>query len=189
MKKLETMQFGERQQRLSFPSDKRAMVLLNERVITIPASEEEGMEREEQTVYEYDGMFVDVAMPTEEAVLNSVKEMKISELMEYDSSVNVNEFTYSGTKMWLNKAIRNWLLMRYNAEQAKGIETTNLWYNGVEYTLNIADGISMLYTIERYASMCYDNTQTHMKAISELKTIEKVVAYDYTKNYPDKLVF
>lgn len=174
---------------LTFPSEKRAMVLLNERVVTIPASEEEGMEREEQTVYEYDGMFLDVEMPTEAAVLEQVKRMKIAGLMAYDSSVNVNEFTYNGTKMWLDKATRNWLLMRFNAEQAKGIETTNLWYNGVEYTINIADGISMLYTIERYASMCYDNTQTHKKAISELKTIEEVVAYDYTKNYPDKLVF
>lgn len=189
MKNLETMQFGERQQRMSFPSDKRALLLLNENVITIPASKEEGMEREEQTIYEYDGMFLDVVMPTEEAVLNSVKEMKISELMEYDSSVNVNEFTYKGVKMWLDKATRNGLLMRFNAEQAQSIETTNLWHNGVEYALNVADGISMLYAIERYASMCYDNTQIHNKAISELKTIEKVVAYDYTKGYPDKLVF
>ncbi len=186
---MNTMQFGERKPMLTFPSDKRVMVLLNERVVTIPASEEEGMEREKQTVYEYDGMFVDVAMPTEEAVLNSVKALKTDELMEYDSSVNVNEFTYGGTKMWLDKATRNGLMMRFNAEQAQNIETTSLWYNGVAYMLNVANGISMLYAIERYASECYDNTQTHKKAIYELKTIEKVVAYDYTKNYPDKLVF
>lgn len=188
MKNLETMQFGERQQRVSFPSDKRALLLLNEKVVTIPASEEEGMEREEQTVYEYDGMFLDVSSPNESSVLSKVKELKTSDLIVYDSSEDVNQFTYRDVKMWLDKATRNGLLMRFNAEKAQGIEITTLWYDGIEYTLNVEDGISMLYAIELYASKSYDNTQKHMNAILGLTTIEDVVSYDYTVGYPDKLV-
>ena len=90
--------------------------------------------------------------------------------------------------MWLDKATRNGLLMRFNAEKAQGIETTTLWYDGIEYTLRVEDGISMLYAIELYASKSYDNTQKHMNAISELATIEEVISYDYTVGYPDKLV-
>ena len=188
MKELSTMQFSERQQKLTFPSEKRALLLLNERVLTIPASEEEGMEREEQTVYEYDGMFLDVSNPNEDSVLSAVKELKISDLMVYDSSEDVNQFTYQGVKMWLDKATRNGLLMRFNAEKAQGIEITTLWYDGIEYTLRVEDGISMLYAIELYASKSYDNTQKHMNAISELDTLEEVISYDYTVGYSDKLV-
>ena len=188
MKELSTMQFSVRPERLSYPSEKRALLLLNERVVTIPASEEEGMEREKQTVYEYDGMFLDVSSPNESSVLSKVKELKISDLMVYDSSGNVNQFTYQGVKMWLDKATRNGLLMRFNAEKAQGIKTTTLWYDGVEYTLRVEDGISMLYAIELYASKSYDNTQKHMNAISELATSEEVISYDYEVGYPDKLV-
>lgn len=189
MKNLETMQFGERQERLSFPSEKRALLLLNEKVVTIHAIEDDGMKQEEQTLYEYDGMFLDVESPNEASVLAKVKELKMAELMSYDSSEHVNQFTFSGVNMWLDKATRNGLMMRFNAEKSKQLTSTSLWYGNYSFSLDIGTGISMLYAIELYASECYDNTQRHRKAIYDCTTIEDVVTYNYTVGYPEKLVF
>ena len=186
---MNTMQFGERKPMLTFPSEKRAMVLLNERVVTIPASEEEGMEREEQTVYEYDGMFLDVEMPTEASVLEQVKRMKIAGLMAYDSSDSVNSFLLNGRKMWLDKATRVGLSLRFAAEQESGASDTTLWMGGSPYSLNITQAVAMLNATERYASQCYDRTQKHLASIDLLGSIADVVAYDFTTGYPEKPVF
>jgi hypothetical protein len=47
----------------------------------------------------------------------------------------------------------------------------------------------MLNAIELYASACYDNTQSHIAAIKDLKTVEEIDAYDYRVGYPEKLHF
>ena len=47
----------------------------------------------------------------------------------------------------------------------------------------------MLYEIEVYASACYDNTARHKANVSALDSADKVMAYDYTTGYPDKLSF
>ena len=47
----------------------------------------------------------------------------------------------------------------------------------------------MLYSIELYASACYDNTQKHKANIDKLETIEDVEAYDFTTDYPEYLNF
>lgn len=107
----------------------------------------------------------------------------------YDVSSNVNSFYYGEHAMWLDKATRSGLLLRFSAEKAQGLVTTSLWYNGISYPLNVDVAIQMLYAIELYASACYDNTQRHLAAINKLKSIEEVEAYDYTMGYPSKLSF
>lgn len=190
---MNTMQFGERQPMVSFPSDRRALVLLNERQVKIyehVLNDEFEEEQKERTVYEYDGLFLDVAAPNRASVLSALKQKQLEELKKYDSSDKVNRIIFRGEKIWLDKATRNGLLMRLNAEKQAGIKTTTLWYgNSKSYTLNVEDAITMLYAIERYASQCYDNTQRHAKAISELFTEEEMYNYDFTTGYPEVLVF
>lgn len=108
---------------------------------------------------------------------------------KYDVSSNVNAFYYGDRVMWLDKSTRAGLLLRFQAEKARDLVTTSLWYNGVSYPLNVDVAIQMLYAIELYASACYDNTQRHLAAIAKLKTIEEVEAYDYKAGYPEKLRF
>lgn len=190
---MNTMQFGERQPMVSFPSERRALVLLNERQVKIyehVLNDEFEEEQKERTVYEYDGMFLDVAAPSAASVLSALKQKQLDELKVYDSSDKVNRIIFRGEQIWLDKATRNGLLMRLSAEQQAGIKTTTLWYgNSKSYTLDVEDAVTMLYAIERYASQCYDNTQRHHKAITGLATIEEVVDYDYTTGYPEILVF
>lgn len=121
--------------------------------------------------------------------LETAKESKIEEIIEYDKSRSVNEFLFSGVPMWLDKETRGGLRIRLEAEQALGKTDTTLWYGLTPVPLKIADGLKMLVALEVYASACYDTTAQHKANVDALTTIEDVNAYDYTTNpsYPKKL--
>lgn len=89
--------------------------------------------------------------------------------------------------MWLDRSSRTSLMARFNAEQAKGAEVTNLWYEGMNMILPIKNAIDMLLDLEIYASQCFDNTQKHLYNVKQLKNVDAVIAYDYTVGYPEKL--
>ena len=126
-----------------------------------------------------------VIVPT----LEEIKVQKVEEILAYDSSEAVNEFTIGGQSVWLDKATRAGLLLRFEAESKVGREETTLWNEGVSYTLPLAQAQQMLIALELYASECYDNTQRHLAEVAKLDTIEAVEAYDYTIGYPAKLAF
>ena len=127
--------------------------------------------------------------PTEEQKLNRAKSDKKREIEHYDSSNAVNEFTINGITVWLDKATRAGLKLRFEAEVAVGNTDTILWYNNTKFPLSLDSAIQMLYLIEIYASACYDNTQVHLANIELLNTISDIEAYDYTTGYPTKLAF
>lgn len=130
-----------------------------------------------------------VVEPTAEELLKMEKEHLKDRINNYDTSDKVNQFYVKGIPMWLDKATRAGLLLRFQAEQATGVEDTALWYEGMQFPLKVSDAIAMLYAIEMYASACYDNTQRHLAAIKELQTIEEIESYDYKAGYPEKLRF
>lgn len=121
--------------------------------------------------------------------LLEAKRGKLKEIEKYDTSSAVNLFYYQTMPMWLDKATRAGLLLRFQAEKARAIITTTLWYEGVSVNLNVDDAISMLYAIELYASACYDNTQQHLANVNAMTSVEEIEAYDYKVGYPDKLNF
>ena len=121
--------------------------------------------------------------------LQTIKEGVIVSILAYDSSNAVNEFSIGGVPMWLDKATRAGLLLRFEAESKVGREHTTLWNEGVSYTLPLADAMQMLIALELYASECYDNTQRHLAEVAKLESIAEVEAYDYTIGYPAKLAF
>lgn len=127
--------------------------------------------------------------PTEEELLSRAKRNKVREVGAYDTSEEVNIFYMQGQPMWLDFEDRSRLLLRFQAETAKGNETTTLWSNGKEYALPLSVAINMLYELETYASKCYDNTQRHLANIDVLKNIEDIESYDYRIGYPEKLEF
>lgn len=131
----------------------------------------------------------DYVLPKYTPNLESVAREKMAEIIAYDSSEAVNEFTIGGQSVWLDKATRAGLLLRFEAESKVGREQTTLWNNGQSYTLPLADAMQMLIALELYASECYDNTQRHLAEVAKLDTIEAVEAYDYTIGYPAKLAF
>lgn len=119
---------------------------------------------------------------------NKLKE----QILRYDSSENVNSFTIAGVKLWIDKATRVGLKLRFEAEKRLGKTDTTLWQNGMQFPLPLEGSITaldMLDRIELYASVCYDTTQRHLAEVEKLETVDEVMAYDYTSGYPQKLVF
>lgn len=127
--------------------------------------------------------------PTEEEILQLEKDSKIDDVLRYDSSNNVNLFYIGEYSIWLDKATRAGLMLRFQSEKAIKRTETTLWYDGIPFPLALNSAMEMLYALENYASMCYDNTQSHIANIKNLTTIEEVQAYDFTTGYPDKLRF
>lgn len=119
-----------------------------------------------------------------------LRAIMLHNVKNYDSSENVNQFSVQGQSMWLSKADRVGLQMRFQAEKSAGKTDTALWAgNGKSFTLNIDTAVQMLYALEQYASKCYDNTMAHIAAVNGLEDKEAIMAYDYTMGYPDKLSF
>lgn len=125
----------------------------------------------------------------EQAVLIRARQKLRNNIILYDSSEEVNSFFLNSSKIWLDKATRAGLMLRFQAEQAMGNEYTTLWYGANQYSLPIGMAMQMLLAIEIYASECYDNTQRHLAEVDKLETKEEIEAYDYRVGYPEKLEF
>jgi hypothetical protein len=121
--------------------------------------------------------------------LEEIKARKVDEILAYYSSEAVNEFSIGGVPMWLDKATRAGLLLRFEAEGKVGRTETTLWNEGQSYTLPLETAQQILIALELYASGCYDNTQSHIAEVQKMESKEAVESYDYTSGYPQKLLF
>lgn len=133
--------------------------------------------------------------PEPQKTLEQVKEEKIAEIMEYDSSSNVNEFFIhygnSYIPYWGSKADRVSLRRAVEDYIEQGIENYRLDIRemGIYITLSCDWLLDVLRQLEVYATQCYNTTTDHIYAVNALTTIQEVEDYDYTLNYPDKLTF
>lgn len=143
----------------------------------------------EEMLFEDGWEIYTVPEPTPEQILANAKRDKKHEINNYDSSSSVNEFYIQDMPVWLDKATRSGLMLRFNSELAMKKENTTLWYNGVSFTLPLNSAIHMLYALEVYASECYDNTQAHLANVDKLDTLDAVLEYNYITGYPEKLNF
>jgi hypothetical protein len=122
-------------------------------------------------------------------VLNKEKSKKISLIKDYDKSNNVNVFYCNGKPAWLDKATRVGLVNSLNMEKAAGRESTQLWLNGDMINLKVDDALQMLVVLELYAKDCYSVTEQHIMNVNNLDDLNRVYNYNYTKGYPEKLMF
>ena len=121
--------------------------------------------------------------------LDVAKEEAIEQIEAYDTSEAVNSFTLQGKEMWLPKETRVGLVNSVTIEKNAGKETTTLWFDGAKYELPVDAALQMLSALELYALECYNVTAAHKAAVNALESVEDIVAYDYTQNYPEKLNF
>lgn len=133
--------------------------------------------------------WVEHVTPSQEITLEKAKRRKKDDIMYYDTSRDVNMFYIKDKEVWLDKATRVGLKLRFETELAMGKVDTILWHEGVQYPFLLENAIQMLYAVEMYASACYDNTQRHLAEVNNLETIEEVESYDYRSGYPEKLRF
>lgn len=119
--------------------------------------------------------------------LKQAKTDKIAEITAYDTSDNVNGFVLNGLLVWLDKATRVGLMNSTTIAKAAGQQTTTLWLKGIKLVVDCDKAIQLLSALEMYALECFNVTASHKAAVSELKSIEEVEAYDYKTGYPKML--
>ena len=188
--------FAEKQPLLTFAKSGRCRIAIyigeeTETVSNRLGEEEETIE--ERTVYAYNVGWLTpekgVRITNEEEALAAIKSDLIAQITAYDTSEAVNSFTLGGKEMWLPKETRVGLVNSVTIEKNAGKETTTLWFAGEKYVLPVDTALQMLAALELYALECYNVTAAHKAAVSALESVEDIVAYDYTENYPEKLNF
>ena len=126
-------------------------------------------------------------VPTEAEKLEQTKADKIAEIVAYDTSSSVNGFILNGMLVWLDKATRVGLMNSTTIAKSAGKQTTTLWLGGIKLVVDCDKAIQLLSDLEMYALDCFNVTESHKQAVSELTTIEEVEAYDYNAGYPKML--
>ncbi len=127
--------------------------------------------------------------PTPEQLLEQAKQRKIAELMAYDTSDAVDNFTIGGQSMWLTVEERQQIATQISANEAVGRDNMTRWFGGHSFTFPIVTWKQMLVALEVYCGDALNVTESHKAAIEALATIEDVEAYDFSANYPTKLSF
>ena len=186
--------FDERQPRIGISKSGRAMVALNEQVVTTREAVPVGMdddgvmrhEEREKMQYAYDVCWID-DVSSEKAVLGRSKETVLADIEKYDTSSAVNGFILNGQKVWLDKATRVGLMNSTTIAKEMGQATTTLWLGEAKLVVDCDKAIQLLSALEMYALECFNVTAAHKKAVTEMTTLEDVLGYDYTGGYPQKL--
>ena len=188
--------FAEKQPLLTFAKSGRCRIAIYIGEETETVSNRIGEEEEtteERTVYAYNVGWLTpekgVKITNEEEALAAIKADLIAQITAYDTSEAVNSFTLQGKQMWLPKETRVGLVNSITIEKNAGKEVTGLWHDGARYELPVDTALQMLAALELYALECYNVTAAHKAAVSALESVEDIVAYDYTTDYPEKLIF
>lgn len=119
--------------------------------------------------------------------LKQAKADKIAEITAYDTSDKVNGFVLNGLLVWLDKATRVGLMNSTTIAKAAGQKTTTLWLEDIKLEVDCDKAIQLLSALEMYALKCFNVTAAHKAAVSELKTVKEVEAFDVTADYPKQL--
>ncbi len=124
---------------------------------------------------------------TDSLTLEEAKQQVLDSITAYDLSDSVNAFILNGSSVWLDKATRVGLMNSTTIARNMGNKTTTLWLGDMKLEVDCDKAIQLLSALEMYALDCFNVTAAHKAAVSELESIEEVLAYDFTANYPSKL--
>ena len=124
---------------------------------------------------------------TDSLTLEEAKQRVLDSITAYDTSDSVNAFTLNGASVWLDKATRVGLMNSTTIARNLGNKTTTLWLGDMKLEVDCDKAIQLLSALEMYALECFNVTAAHKAAVSELESVEDVLAYDYTAGYPSKL--
>ena len=131
--------------------------------------------------------FIEFTAKIDALKLKQAKVEKIAEITAYDTSDKVNGFVLNGLLVWLDKATRVGLMNSTTIAKAAGQQTTTLWLGDVKLEVDCDKAIQLLSALEMYALECFNVTSAHKAAVTDLKTIKEVEAFDVTADYPKQL--
>ena len=124
---------------------------------------------------------------TAEDLLDFAKANAVKLIEEYDNSTAVNIFYLAGQPLWLDAATRQQLRISIEAYQEQGEETITKWFGGQQYTFPTALWLVMLNALEVYAGDALNVTERHKATVSLMESVEEVLAFDITADYPEPL--
>lgn len=130
--------------------------------------------------------------PEPEPYVETVEDVRNNKLMElsiYDNSENVNSFSLNGINAWFTVSERNNYAQSIQSAKILNKETLMFFINNMAITVPTVMAEQMLAAVQLYADEAFIVTKQHEINISKLETKEEIEAYDFTKGYPDKLVF
>ena len=147
----------------------------------------------EQQLYSWGFAVYEEPEPTIEERLEQAKAEKIATIEEYDKSTAVNGFevTINGLTFthWIDPATRADYKDSIDAAELLNMTEVHPVFNGIPITLSVQMAKMALAQIQIYANQCFNVTEQHKKAVSELTTFKEVKQYDYTSGYPTRLTF
>lgn len=191
MNNMVKMIFDEEQERLTVSSTGQILLLTNSRKIETPiepcvsADEVTSSTLTTMMQWEYDGVWLYTGgLTTEAALTAAAQKMVLEKITDWDTSSAVNGFILNGERVWLDKATRVGLMNSTSIAKVMGQPTTTLWLGDVKLVVECDKAIQLLSALEMYALECFNVTAAHKKAVSEMSTVEEVLAYDYTAGYP-----
>lgn len=191
MNNMVKMIFDEEQERLTVSSTGQILLLTNSRKIETPiepcvsADEVTSSTLTTMMQWEYDGVWLYTGgLTTEAALTAAAQKMVLEKITDWDTSSAVNGFILNGERVWLDKATRVGLMNSTSIAKAMGQATTTLWLGEAKLVVECDKAIQLLSALEMYALECFNVTAAHKKAVSEMSTVEEVLAYDYTAGYP-----
>lgn len=127
--------------------------------------------------------------------LKIAKSEKCKEIQDYDISDNVNSFEIRRggekfTDYWIDRDLRTSL--EGDVKACKEISDTykfDIREFGVTLELDCDKFLTALISLRQYAYTAYNVTSQHLSNVNNLTTVEEVQNYDYTQDYPQKLIF
>lgn len=121
--------------------------------------------------------------------IETLKEVKLKELADYDTSDNVNDFDVNGVNAWFDKDTRAALSTSIESASLLGETEITFVINDNEFSIDIQSAKQMLAAVQRYADKCFLVTEAHKRVIKGLTEAEAIVNYDFTIGYPTKVTF
>lgn len=112
-----------------------------------------------------------------------LKDILQAKLTSYDKSIDVNSFYYKEDKKWLDKNTRIGLQNLINC----GAQTITIQLDSELLDISADKLKEFLNKLEVYAGKCFVTTAKHRMAINQLESIEELINYDFTANYPKKI--
>lgn len=116
---------------------------------------------------------------------NTLKTVLLKQIANYDSSAAVNSFLIAGKEFWLDKSTRVGLQQLVNSSK----DNVSLVLGDQVLTIPKDIASEFLANLEVYAGECYLQTAKHQIAVNSINSVEELLKYDYTRGYPDKLIF
>ena len=121
--------------------------------------------------------------------IETLKEVKLKELVDYDISEDVNGFILNDKTAWFDKDTRAALSTSIESASLLGETEITFVINDNEFSIDIQSAKQMLAAIQRYADKCFLVTEVHKRAIKGLSEAEAIVNYDFKTGYPTKVTF